>query len=387
MRARNAFLQRDRIGGRRRKGLCQVDRSCCRLRRFRAVIHEVAKGGIRGEHHTPADHVCQAVNATTSPGDVGLTALPNEVYGLTRLKLKNHSPISTLMNIELANGASGYIPPPEQHRLGGYNTWPARTAGLEVQAEPIMVEQLLQMLEELSGQKRREVREFTSAYASSVMSDQPVAYYRLAEMSGDTALDATPQQHDAKFVGNVAFYLPGVPANDAPSELPPRSVHLVGGRLETAFDLPPEWTIEAWCWNGLVDDARATTGTLFALTNKGTTSHRLTRSVTLSGTAQANRSCLMLDGQTGTHRLERHHWHLVTWVQHATFSELYLDGALELKSDHGVNPNAPAESLLLSVGGDGAAAAPWEGRIDEVAIYPRPLTAEQVRQHVVAAGN
>lgn len=26
------------------------------------------------------------------------------------------------MNIELANGAEGYIPPPEQHKLGGYTT-------------------------------------------------------------------------------------------------------------------------------------------------------------------------------------------------------------------------------------------------------------------------
>ena len=38
--------------------------------------------------------------------------------------------------IELANGGDGYIPPPEQHLLGGYNTWPARSAGLEVGAEP-----------------------------------------------------------------------------------------------------------------------------------------------------------------------------------------------------------------------------------------------------------
>ena len=29
------------------------------------------------------------------------------------------------MNLSLANGAEGYIPPPEQHHLGGYNTWPA----------------------------------------------------------------------------------------------------------------------------------------------------------------------------------------------------------------------------------------------------------------------
>ena len=62
-------------------------------------------------------------------GDFGIATLPNEVYGLTGLKLKLQSPLATLMNIEPANGAVGYVPPPEQHHLGGYTTWPARTAG------------------------------------------------------------------------------------------------------------------------------------------------------------------------------------------------------------------------------------------------------------------
>ena len=69
--------------------------------------------------------------------------MPNEVFALTGLKLKAQSPFAAHFNIELANGAEGYIPPPEQHVLGGYTTWPARTAGLEVQAEPKIVATLL----------------------------------------------------------------------------------------------------------------------------------------------------------------------------------------------------------------------------------------------------
>lgn len=64
------------------------------------------------------------------------------------------------MNIEFTNGRSAPIPAGTTW-LGGYNTSPSYGPGLEVQAEPkMMVEQLLQMLEELSGQKRHEVREF-----------------------------------------------------------------------------------------------------------------------------------------------------------------------------------------------------------------------------------
>ncbi|MEQ1843080.1 MAG: hypothetical protein ABL994_21970, partial [Verrucomicrobiales bacterium] len=88
-------------------------------------------------------------------GDLAITALPNEVYGITGLKLKGQSPLPVTFNIELANGAEGYIPPPEQHRLGGYTTWPARTAGLEETAEPKIVDAILGLLEFVSGKPRR----------------------------------------------------------------------------------------------------------------------------------------------------------------------------------------------------------------------------------------
>jgi len=53
-------------------------------------------------------------------GELGIAAIPNETFALTGLKIKARSPLLTTMNIELANGSQGYIPPPEQHVLGGY---------------------------------------------------------------------------------------------------------------------------------------------------------------------------------------------------------------------------------------------------------------------------
>src|SRR5678815_5342795 len=88
-------------------------------------------------------------------GDLGITAIPNEVFAITGLKLKKQSPLAPTFNIELANGAEGYIPPPEQHALGGYTTWPARTAGLEVQAEPKIVAALTELLEKVAEKPRK----------------------------------------------------------------------------------------------------------------------------------------------------------------------------------------------------------------------------------------
>ncbi len=101
--------------------------------------------------HPQAELVLQAL----SIGELGIAAIPNEVFAITGLQLKAQSPVQPLACFELANGAEGYIPPPEQHYLGGYTTWPARTAGLEVEAEPKIVAALLTLLEQICGGKRR----------------------------------------------------------------------------------------------------------------------------------------------------------------------------------------------------------------------------------------
>ncbi|MHC4800410.1 MAG: hypothetical protein ACYTF1_27535, partial [Planctomycetota bacterium] len=105
--------------------------------------------------HILQDHpTCQIKLQALRLGQLGITAIPCEVYGITGLKIKTQSPLEPTFNISLANGGQGYIPPPEQFFLGGYTTWPARTAGLEVQAEPKIVEAVLELLEKISTKSR-----------------------------------------------------------------------------------------------------------------------------------------------------------------------------------------------------------------------------------------
>ena len=79
-------------------------------------------------------------------GDLGIATIPNEVYTATGLAIKKESPLQSTFTIELANGAEGYIPPPEQHKLGGYTTWRARTSLLEEQAEPKIRKTAIELL-------------------------------------------------------------------------------------------------------------------------------------------------------------------------------------------------------------------------------------------------
>ena len=142
-------------------------------------------------------------------GDLGITAIPNEVYGLTGLKIKARSPLAATFNIELANGAEGYIPPPEQHVLGGYTTWPARSAGLEVGAEPKIADTVLSLLEKVSGEKRRTGPDpATDEYAKAVLAAKPVGYWRLGDLDGTTAHNLVDDA-DGKYEPGVVFGLDG----------------------------------------------------------------------------------------------------------------------------------------------------------------------------------
>jgi hypothetical protein len=79
-------------------------------------------------------------------GDLGIAAIPCEVFAETGLAIKQHSPLAATCTLELANGYGGYLPPLEQHQLGGYETWPARSSFLEVEAETRIRAEVLRLL-------------------------------------------------------------------------------------------------------------------------------------------------------------------------------------------------------------------------------------------------
>lgn len=82
-------------------------------------------------------------------GDLGIAGLPCEVFTETGLAIKDQSPFKATFSMELANGSSGYLPTPQQHALGGYETWPARSSYLEIDAETKIRQTALKLLNQL----------------------------------------------------------------------------------------------------------------------------------------------------------------------------------------------------------------------------------------------
>jgi hypothetical protein len=56
-------------------------------------------------------------------GDPGIAAIPFEVFTDIGLEIKKKVPFADGFAIELANDYHGYLPTPQQHALGGYDTW------------------------------------------------------------------------------------------------------------------------------------------------------------------------------------------------------------------------------------------------------------------------
>ncbi len=81
-------------------------------------------------------------------GDLAVCGIPFEAFVETGLDLKKRSPFLQTMVIGLANGRHGYLPTPEQHELGGYETW-LGTNVVQEDTSVILTKNLLEMLAEL----------------------------------------------------------------------------------------------------------------------------------------------------------------------------------------------------------------------------------------------
>ncbi len=86
-------------------------------------------------------------------GQLGIVAIPFEVFVETGLYLKKESPFAHTFTIELANGSYGYLPTPEHHELGGYETW-LGTCNVEEQAAVKIAETAVAQLRNLHRDAR-----------------------------------------------------------------------------------------------------------------------------------------------------------------------------------------------------------------------------------------
>ena len=324
-------------------------------------------------------------------GELGITAIPCEVYGITGLKIKAQSPVRHTFNIELANGSEGYIPPPEQHLLGGYTTWPARSAALETGAEPRIVEALLAMLEEVSDAKRRPLQAILSPYDKAVLKSEPLAYWPLDEIQGSRAADLTSQGNHASYEGPVALYLPGpVKLTNAEIKGLSRSAHFAGGRVKARLPkLGRRFSVELWMWNGLPADARPFTGFFFSRAFGGRSSSCVDR-LGIGGTfndSAAKGKLIFCPAKpeenmvAGTSEIPLRTWSHVVLVREDARLRVYLNGNKTPEINTDVQGGQELAGDGVMIGGCDDSKLAFEGRIAKAALFDRSLSPGEIARH------
>jgi len=313
-------------------------------------------------------------------GEIGIATTPNETYAISGLKIKLHSPLKNTMVIELANGGDGYIPPPDMHPLGGYNTWAARSAGLEVEAEPKIVEAAIGLLEQVAGKPRRPLAPASGPAARAIFELKPAAYYRLEESSGPRAIDAAGR-HDAVYEPSVCYWLAGPHSEQfAADGQVNRAPHFVGGRIDARLPaLGDRYTISLWIWNGMPDGAREVAG-WFASRGNRYAAASAGEHWGLSGAGAAPGKLLYLRGDAepivGRTPVARWTWTQVAIVRDGRAVRAYVDGRLDLETTVGDRFAGGGEQFFFGGRSDGQTG--WEGRLDEIAVFNRPLSADEI---------
>jgi hypothetical protein len=299
------------------------------------------------------------------------------------LKIKAASPLPHNMVIELANGGDGYIPPPEQHLFGGYNTWAARSAGLEVMAEPKITQAAIEMLEKISGKVRREWKLTDGPAVRAILDAKPIAYWRMNEFNGPHAADASGHDRDAVYEREITYYLDGPRSGDFCSDGEiNRAPHFVGGRMRAQMDgLADHYTVSMWLWNGMPNDGREITGWLFSRDrDHGLGGHG--DHLGIGGKSGHTGRLIFFHGDDpktvtpGKSDIPRWQWQHVALVRAGGTVRVYLNGQLDLEAK--ATTGALASLRQCFFGGRSDNHSNWEGRLDEIAVFDRALSAAEI---------
>ena len=236
-----------------------------------------------------------------------------------------------------------------------------------------------------------------TGYARIVVGDDPVAYWRLDETSGTTAVDAVGS-FDGTYAGTdlTLGYATGIP-NETDT-----SIHVTNDATVTvpyALELNPvtgPWSVECWLKPTSQDSVDFHTP-ISSEDNKGLLG------TTLSGWnlyqhIQSYWTWNIFNGGGGgsfssefvDHPVVPGQWYHIVFTDDLTNMLMYSNGRLVLTlSRSGVNflpngingdPTVAGGPLTLGVRSDGAFGG-WDGGIDEVATYNYPLSLDQVQSH------
>ena len=227
-----------------------------------------------------------------------------------------------------------------------------------------------------------------SVYAATVLSDSPLAYWRVDEASGTTAFDLSGNGNDATYTGNVTLGQSGALIGD-----PDTAVKLDGasGYIDVGntfnFVGNAAYTLEIWAQP---ENINTSYQRLFSRENP--TSPREGYLVFARVEYAADPSTFSMErwASNATDQCPQttaitQVWHHFVATYDGSTSRIYLDGALTASQPAPIALNATSASLFIGASAFDSAAY-FNGLVDEVAVYGAALSATRIAAHYHASG-
>jgi hypothetical protein len=208
-----------------------------------------------------------------------------------------------------------------------------------------------------------------SAYVDVVLADDPVAYYRLADLTDSSGNGLTLSSGGT--VTDVASLLVSDPVNGAKRFLTDASSDVLSHADDPLLRIGSASTIEAWVKPAFIDRFRGVQKDhTYELSIRGSDGRFRAEFWTSGGFWDADSTTVAVVGST---------YHIVGTFD-GSRTRLYVNGALEATSAAIVGtPNNSANPFCL--GADPGRTGGWWGVIDEVAVYQTVLTPERILTH------
>jgi Zn-dependent metalloprotease len=219
-----------------------------------------------------------------------------------------------------------------------------------------------------------------TSYRDTVLGDSPALYWRLGEASGTNANDETANNRDGTYVGSPTLGVAGAIAGDSDTAVDVNGSSQYISSTYSPFVNGTVRTFEGWAYR----DTSANYDALFGGTGTPYTNSLFLRlgfgnqnvefQADIAGSTTTWTGAWPGNGQWV-------HWALV-FNEAANSVELFINGASQGAQPLFQQYNAAAgnfEAGAWTGGGD-----PFDGRMDEVAVYEYALSAQQILEHYLA---
>jgi hypothetical protein len=217
-------------------------------------------------------------------------------------------------------------------------------------------------------------------YHDEVLADSPVAYFRLGDTSGTTAVDSSTNANNGTYSGSPSLNAPGVvnaPDGDGGVSFSSGLSQRMSNSRIAAYDVADIFTMEAWIRTNAVGAVNAG---IFSRGNNGpyirTTSGAL-------HFVKSNISVIAIGP-----KVNDNYFHHIVWTKSGAANHFYLDGVEIFPAVTNATMTNPA-TVGLAVGADWNGTAAFreffDGVIDEVALYSTVLSPARVTAHYNAA--